>query len=343
MIPDPDTHSQNTAATEAPPGATPADEPSAGAQGERMARRIRDARDLAELADLFSDWGRLSVWWGDYCRREITARAAEYNAASPQQLDYLEVESGGVDYRVYGVIHGWTGGSSDEYRRLVTDGIKKEPDILYEKMLGRFYGAGGQMVQMPDFCMLGRLGQFVLGLRVMLIWPLFVLLAGWDILRELFSRRSTEDAAHYNNVYYHNIDPELRRGLDGALPAPLQGEYEFSHWRRWRGYANAELLLAVAPRSAYMAEFAREWARSKGLAQLALVVGDRHLTEVAHYLRTPPEDSWLRHAAAVHARRLAGWRGWYGIMFAGYFCMLLLGALFGALPWLALLVWLQLG
>lgn len=338
MIPDPNNHHNTTGTAE-----SPAEEPPAGVLRERTAGRIRNARSLAELADLFPDWEPLFAWWSDYSRREISARAAEYNAAPPGSLDCLAVECAGVNYRVYGVIHGWTGGGSDEYRRLVTDGINKEPDILYEKMLGRFYGAGDAVVQMPDFCMLGRLGQFVLGLRVMLVWPLFVLLAGWDILRELFSRRSTEDTANYNNVYYHNIDPELRRGLDGALPAPLQGEYEFDHWRRWRGYASVELLLAVAPRSAYMAEFAREWARVRGLTEVALVVGDRHLTEVAHYLRTPPENGWLRHAAAVHARRLAGWRGWYGVMFAGYFCMLLLGALFGALPWLALLVWLQLG
>lgn len=338
MIPDPN-HPHSMTGTDG----APAEAPSAGVLRERTAGRIRGARNFAELADLFADWSQLLDWWGAYARGEIAARAAEYNAAPPQRLDCLEVESGGVNYRIYGVIHGWTGGGSDEYRALVMAGIINEPDILYEKMLGRFYGAGRPVAQMPDFCVLGRLGQFVLGLRVMLIWPLFMLLAVWDILREVFSRRSVEDTTHYNNVYYHNIDPELRRGLDGALPAPLQGEYEFGYWRRWRGYASAELLLAVAPRSAYMAEFARTWAREKGLARLALVVGDRHLTEVAHYLRTPPENGWLRHAAAAHARRLAGWRGWYGIMFAGYFCMLLLGALFGALPWLALLVWLQLG
>lgn len=303
-------------------------------QATPTAQSILQLPDLAALTARFGSVEAAAQAWQEAALTDIKAGSEQLRAAKPQRLDALAFTSGGVRFRVYGVIHGWTGGVSEEYRALVQASLKDEKNVLYEKMLGRFYGRRGA-VEAPDFCMLKRWGQLALGLRMMLIWPLFLLLAAKEILQELFTRG--HDAAEdndYNNVFYHNIDPELRRGLDGSLPTRPQIEYEMQHWGGGRGYWDLDLLLRVVPRSAYLAEFARAWVAATGAREVAIVVGDRHLTEVRHFLEHPVADAWILCRAATHARQIARIRWYYHWHFFWYMLTITLGSVLGSLPWL---------
>jgi hypothetical protein len=299
------------------------------------------APDLAALREQFDDVPTMTAVWHGLAREIIERDSKKLREHIPHKLDYLEVTKRGVRYRVYGVIHGWTGGVSAEYRELVHRSLKSEKQVVYEKMLGRFYGEKNS-VETPDFCVLRRTGQFVLGLRMMLVWPAFLLLALREIIKEIFTKRhyAVEDN-DYNNIYYHNIDRELRRGLDGSLPTRLQIEYEMDNWRGWRGFWDMDLLLRVVPRSAYLAEFAQQWAAEKGVKEMAIVVGDRHLTEVRQFLENTVNDHWIIRQAQTHARQIGRNRLFYHWHFMLYLLTTTLGSFLGALPWLAGIFWLM--
>ncbi len=299
--------------------------------------RFLAAGSLAELgADYATPEAALQAW-AEACWARVSGEREKYAAAKPEQLDCCTVEAEGVTYRVYGVLHGWTGGPSEEYRQFVVDGLADEKTVLFEKMLGAFYG-GPEDLQVPDFTVLGRLGQFSLGLRTMLTFPHFMALAGWDLAHEVLRKTEgpvTSDEQLAYSIYYHNIDAELRRGLAWALPTRLQIEYERGRWSSWKRYIDLDRLVAVAPRSAYIADFAREYARAKGVSEVAVVVGDRHLTETVHFLREP--EAWpawhepaRRHAALIARRRLG-----YHYLFARYMLVLSLGVTVGIIPYLA--------
>lgn len=294
-----------------------------------------NASNLTSLARNFASVQEIAECWQKVARAKIEANTTQLYEQKPELLDFLQIEHEGVSYQIYGVIHGWTGGVSAEYRALVQKSLQFEPEIIYEKMLGRFYGSKGA-IETSDFCVLRRRGQFMLGLRMMLVWPLFLAMAVFEIGKELFTKKHNEAADNdYNNIHYHNIDRELRRGLDGSLPTRLQIEYEMNCWHGWRGFWDMDLLMRVVPRSAYLAEFARQWAREKGLHRLAIVVGDRHLTEVRHFLEHPTKNHWLIQTAQRHARQQARSRLWYYWHFFRYMLVTTLGSLIGAFPWLA--------
>lgn len=341
-----------------------AEQETAGRESERRKALDRDSLERERRAMFLNaqtledlprrGWKYWTEEWCNLAREQIRRHEDEIRAVPPERLDYIGVDSEGVHFRVYGVIHGWTGGVSRDYRDLVRKSLCDEKELVFEKMLGRFYGQAEmeRTVETPDFVVLRRRGQFALGLRVMLIWPLFVLLSLKEILRELLTKSRQvvpgDPSSFADGVYYHNIDPELRRGLDGSLPTRLQIEYEMEHWGRWKGLLDSYLLLAVVPRSAYIAEFARAWAECKRRelteggesadgVEVAVVVGDRHLTEVAYFLANPVDSTWLRRTGAKHARRLRRWSSYYHVLFGGYFFWLLVGAALGMVPWLVLL------
>ena len=83
------------------------------------------------------------------------------------------------------------GGGSQAYRDFVRDGISREKDILFEKMLGKFY-IGSKGVEIPDFVVLRFFGQLMLGIKCMLFWPLFIYHALVEMTRELLTRDEPE-------------------------------------------------------------------------------------------------------------------------------------------------------
>lgn len=300
--------------------------------------KILTAGGIDEFAPEYASHLELSKKWQELALEKIDS--FEFTDKNKTELDCHSLEVDGVEYHVYGVIHGWTGAGSGDYRSMIRVALAGEDNIIYEKMLGRMY-AGRGCVETPDFCVLRWWGQIALSLRMILVWPLFLLIAFKDIILELFTRHERESTGQLDNISYHQLDPELRRGIDGSLPTRLQVEYEMSHWCTLKGVIDSYLAFGVVPRSAYIAEFALNWARIRGVKKLAIVVGDRHLTEVLYFLENRVEPGWLRVNASNHARRIARFGWYYNLLFAEYFAYLMLGGFIGFLPWVgAYLAWL---
>lgn len=296
------------------------------------------ARELSDLGPEFSRVQSVLAAWTELCRAELDRQAETILATKPKCLDCVEVETEGVTFRLYGVVHGWTGGPSQEYRDLVEDTLETEATILFEKMLGYFYMQKDDL-QIPDFWVLGAWGQMILGLRAMATLPLFVIMSGRDVLRELLTKKEPpiqHISQVFDSVRYHNIDPELRRGLGDSLPTRLQIEYELSRWPKLQRYLDLDLLVAVVPRSGYIAEFARRYARQNKLTKITVVVGDRHLTEVEHFLTHPIRLEKILKAARRHADWISRCRYCYHLLFSWYMLMLTAGAAIGSIPYLVL-------
>ncbi len=305
--------------------------------------RIQSAESFVEIESEFGDPGEVLRKWTEACCKKIGEDQEVLAGNPPETLDAVERTQDETTFTLFGVVHGWAGGASAAYHELVEKSLDGHEHVLFEKMLGNFYGQGSD-VQIPDFWVLGVSGQFLLGLRMMLLFPLFIFESARGLLREIRTREDPEITDIYSimdSTCYHNIDPELRRGLGGSFPTRLQIEYEMSVWQSPARYYDSEMLVAVVPRSAYIAEFARAFAREKHVERLAVVVGDRHLTEVEYFLRTPVNDERLRAAAWRHARRISGNRFWYHLMFSVYMLNVCLGAAIGSLPYMALLLWLM--
>ncbi len=293
-----------------------------------------EAESIEDFPEEDRSYRKLTELWHKEVNEKLSAMDLNGKPKTNSRLDYLPVFCDGVEYRVYGVIHGWTGAGSDDYRKMIHRSLKGEEAIIYEKMLGRIY-SGRNVVEMPDFCVLRWWGQMMLSFRFLLIWPVFIIVALKDILTEILRRHEKTEQGHIDDITYHTLDPELRRGLDGSLPTRLQVEYEMRYWCRLRALFDSYLLFCVVPRSAYMAEFARNWVKCNSHKKIAIVVGDRHLTEVKYFLEKPVNSAWIARTAQSHAFGIYRSHWYYKILFFRYFFFLLLGGFLGVAPWLA--------
>lgn len=304
--------------------------------------RFIQAKRFEDLRGEFPDLQHVAKAWCEAAHQELEATEDEWSTKLPDELDAIEVKRDGVTFRIFGVVHGWTGGGSQDYRDFVRKRLTSEPQLLCEKMLGTMYLGRGTK-EIPDFTVLGWLGQWRLAFGAMLGWPRFFYYAIVDMFRER-SGKEPEKAtlsSIFDSIRYHNLHPELRRAVGGDLPTRLQIEYEMSQWSSWKRYLYEDLLVAVVPRSAYIAEFARVWAEKKQVKEVGILVGDRHLTEVAEFLRNPVGNASILRSAARHARWIAKIPGAYTALFGLYMLNLVFGAAFGALPWMIAALWLS--
>jgi len=302
---------------------------------------LRRAECLADLEGQYQSAEEAAHAWEQAVHTKLEAETESWSKVKPSVLDSMSVRNGKTKFRVYGVVHGWTGGGSQAYRDFVYESVVSTKNLLCEKMLGAIY-LGRRGKEIPDFTVLGILGQWRLAMGAMLMWPMFFYHAFADLLRERLRKTDPEVdtlATIIDSVRYHNLDPELRRAIGGDLPTRLQIEYEMKNWRSAKRYLYLDLLLCVVPRSAYQAEFARVWAEENNLDEVALLVGDRHMTEIAHFLRKPIADERILRAARRHAKWISRFGGSYFILFGFYMLNLIFGALLGALPWMVLALW----
>ncbi len=241
------------------------------------------------------DLERVRADWIAAARAEAERQA---RAGAPEALRPLELSAGGVDYAIYGVIHGYVGGESRAYRDFVRAGVRDLEYPVMENGIRRLY-ANPRIEEIPDFAVLGVAGSLWMGVLFGLQYPLLV----YELLRELLRRESPDAASELSGgVLYHAVDPELRRALgpDGDLPSGLSIAEELGRWDR--GSLRARLVdpAALVPRSLYMAGYAAGAARRRGSDRLNLVVGDRHTAEIARFLG---DGRWAEHP--LYRR---GWR-----------------------------------
>lgn len=227
---------------------------------------------------------------------EVAFAAAKEITEPPARLEPVEVERGGVRYRIFGVFHGLVGGNDREYKTFVNATLREQPRLLFENALGYFYPAKEKKVGIPDVLVNGALGHVRLGLEVGFGYnfPLLLLEGLAELLK--LRRKPDEDSleAFEYSPRYHAVDPETRRGLEPhpPLPSRLEVEYWMGQWDAAGWRAPWKLAGAIVPRSMFMAGFAAGYAESRGLDEVSLVVGDYHTMEIVRFLESP---TWEAH------------------------------------------------
>ncbi|NLI76732.1 MAG: hypothetical protein GX442_09860 [Candidatus Riflebacteria bacterium] len=255
----------------------------------RQAGSLDDFRKFPgwQEPDLETLVGRMRARWQELAREGTASPpGSPATPAEPPRLDEIRVERDGRLFVVNGVIHGILGGGTGAYRELIRSTVAgaAEP-LLFEAGFNHLYGGAGiDYTSIPDFAVLGFVDTCKKGIDAGRMFPLLLKDAVWEAFSLL-----PDDAP------FHQLDQELRRGIDGILPTALEIEWDR---RKPRRFFTLEDYPNLVRRSAFMAAFAEAWCAKNGRAACRLVVGDLHLTEVAWFLRRPgdvPAD--LRHLA----------------------------------------------
>jgi hypothetical protein len=252
-------------------------------------RAILEAPDLASLGMKTDDL--LKTW-------QNQALEASEGAVPAASLEPMIASSEQKRYHLYGVIHGVTGGEDKAYRSFIGDVISSLPHVVFENGLQHFYPNKKREV-IADFSVLGGFGSMLLGLRVCVYFPQLIY---WSV-RELLGL--VPEQKWPTGALYHGIDPELRRALDEqpALPTRLQVELEMSAWEKSPMLAVVRDPVLIVPRSLFIAGYL---SAVQG-ETVHCVVGDRHTTEVHHFLISP---EWHTHRLFLRGAQYQGqpWR-----------------------------------
>ncbi|MFC1743825.1 hypothetical protein ACFL35_07505 [Candidatus Riflebacteria bacterium] len=234
---------------------------------------------------------KLRTDWRDICIAEIEKKSqylqeTETSAENEvdfelEKLDEIKVEKDGVCFFINGVIHGMIGGGTKKYRDLIHRTLSSsEEQLLFEAGFNHLYGSKKlKYANIPCFSVLGLIDSIKKGLHAGILLPLLL----WEVVKEFFS-------AMPEDTPYHSLDQEIRRGIEGVLPTPLEVEWDLSKDKpllSFEDYPN------IVRRSAYMAAFAEKFCEKNSITSCRLVVGDFHLTEIAYFFNNPeliPKD-----------------------------------------------------
>lgn len=278
-------------------------------------------RNLHSIADLQRHY-REKGFSGDLPTVLLQAQNDFYAIASAHAADVTQAPStftpeivvrDGVEYHIYGVIHGMLGGDDKDYLRFVSKPIASADHVLFENGLNYFYKhKSGQVI--PDFAVLGLSGSLSMGFYVGLSFPLHL----WELFTEFFKRSKGRNASEgflFDSRYY-SLGPELRRGVEPQPPLPsrLQIELEMGTWSRSPFRSRIKDPFALVPRSMFMAGYAVGVSRARTGRPVVLVVGDLHTMEIVRFLEDPAIDhpvfrSGLQHGSSKGLRRKAKFLG----------------------------------
>ena len=222
----------------------------------------------------------LRIRWQHLCHERIHSVSRylsqdKQDDSQPSRLDEIRVETSDQVFLLNGVIHGIIGGGTAAYRDLIRTTLRESQEpLLFEAGFNHLYGESEMdWVNIPDFSVLGFVDSCKKGLDAGLRLPL--LLA--EVILETFSMMKED-------IPYHLLDQEYRRGIDGLLPTRLEIEWDR---RKAKPLLTFEDYPNLVRRSAFMAAFAEAWCRKNTRENCRIVVGDAHLTEVAHFLQHP--------------------------------------------------------
>ena len=282
---------------------------------------------------------------------------------APTTLDGMHFEYEGVRFHVYGVLHGITGGMNAEYRKVLTRTAQSSNGTLFaEKGLFALLREVKRPISLCDWAVIRPWDAIGMGLRLVLL-PAAWRVCTIDVLLEALRRhdqfprsRRIEDLG--GSPFFHLLDPWTRRRMIG-FPEPDAGlQHDLmllaEPWRELWPYRprtmsgpwNRVLQIVqrhghIPSRSLHMLSFAAEYARSTGITEASLFVGETHNTDMAWLAKHDEPFRAQCDAKRVKAydrvvyrsrrlaRRLAA-KSWLVYANAiGYFASLLIGAISG--------------
>lgn len=219
----------------------------------------------------------------------------------PQFADYIDLTYQGINFHVYGILHGITGGTNLEYKKFINATIQHSKGLkLGEKSMLKMYK--GLDAELEDWVQVTNKDAFYLTLKLFTN-PL----AMGSILKTVFKEYTQKNDRFNLNTrrlqdiggspYFHLIDPFLRRRYMG-FPSSEDYFIENSNRRKnksnissivfpdpdWRWLTYIEPYANIPFRSVHMIEHAVLQARKKNLTEVSIFIGETHNTDIAWYV-----------------------------------------------------------
>lgn len=234
------------------------------------------------------------------------AELLDSNSELPLFLDAVVFDYREVRCRVYGVLHGLSGGTNAQYRRMVERTIQAAPGLKFgETQFKRLYK--GLDVEMDDWLEIRLRDAFRMQLTMSLM-PLHLVRVAMCQRRE---RKAAEDrfgacgARRIQDIggspAFHSLSPTERRRIAG-FPPPHEYLLENCRQRQgtgrfsapvfpdpdWFWMARIEPHANIPLRSIHMLEYAVEQAKARGAHEVSIFVGEMHNSDMDWYAAWDP-------------------------------------------------------
>lgn len=247
---------------------------------------------------------------------------SDQSVRPPEVLDFIEFEFDGIVFKVRGVLHGLTGGANREYIDLVNRSISSATGfVMTEKSMKTLY-KGRIDKELDDWMPFRPRDAFRLGLRLYYLPSLL-----WMLVTEGFRERLTKKDRFETSgrtdweqlggsPLFHRLDPEFRRAMSG-FPDSIRGikrhlalrcgnpadenDKAVVPGRHWRFLNKIERFSIIPLRSVHMLAYARTYAKSRGIPEVSLFVGETHNTDMQAIARHWKEFEDLSKSAEKDA------------------------------------------
>lgn len=242
----------------------------------------------------------------------------------PSLLDSIDLDYRGIKVHVYGILHGITGGTNQEYVDFVNATISQSSGYRFgEKGMLKLYKE--LHVDLEDWLPVSLKDMFLLAFSITNTPYRFgkflktILVEKFTKKDRFATSKTLQDIG--GSPYFHLLDPSLRRELAGFPSSPhyLDINIKRRHGknllapivfpdRDWEWLTWIEPFANIPVRSIHMIEFATERAILNDYSEISLFVGELHNSDIEYWVCN--QDAILRQHAELQnivykARELA--------------------------------------
>ena len=200
-------------------------------------------------------------------------------APPPTSLPSLDVIIDQAKVSIHGIAH-----NKKTIAAIVNSTVGKGGNWLFEQLTPKEYPAAKSGVELPDFMFIPATEALSDGFQDVLMLLGMPLLVGLAFLASYI----TKSRILTNDAWYLNV-PQDAWSLNGLPPYASIGFHEERSPPRYN---------SVERRSAYHAEFLRNWKRGE---DRHIVVGALHAPQIRHFLLNGVKDGSVSEIAASHA------------------------------------------
>lgn len=206
-----------------------------------------------------------------------------------------------IVFDIYGVLHGISGGTNQEYISEVNKAIVKSNGLKLSESSMKFVYKGIEK-EVDDWIQVPFI-DLIKFLPALLSSPLNTIKIFKLLIKEKFTKNDpfflNQNQIEYigGSLAFHTIDPVIRRELAGFLPAKdyfienIHRHLGKNKWKlnklidnNWTWLLNIEPYLNIPFRSIHMIEYAVLLAQKNNYKKVSLFVGEIHNTDILWYI-----------------------------------------------------------
>ncbi len=271
-------------------------------------------------------------------------------------LDGTTILCENVEINVFGVLHGLTGGTNKEYVDIVNNSIEKEKKlgnvILSEKSMKKMYK--NIDYEVDDFVQLNFFEVFCMTINMLLINNFLLLIK--SLIKEKVTKKDRFNSRKVKrlqdiggSIFFHKIDPNIRRKLAGF---PSSSDYLRQNFNRrkwcnnlespnfvdndWAWLKIIEPFACIPIRSIHMLEYSILFAKKNNIKKISLFVGETHNSDIFWYSKEIRNKVFDTNIEEVKKKTKNYFESDYKIFYKTKY---LIGSVFGALFIISFYLW----